>query len=95
MGHKPPVRGSHGIAVNNNNNNNKVWDLRYQWYLQVIPSGYARDMDPHVEEDKGHDDVIHVALVARKEHHGHSTLVDKHTQKTTTNNNKSTQNGSQ
>ena len=48
---------------------------RDQRYPQVVSCGYARYVDPHVEEDKGHDDVIHVALVGGQEYNGYSSLM--------------------
>ena len=48
--------------------------LRDERNLEVVPCCYARDVHAHVEEDKGHDDVIHVALVTWEEDYWNSLL---------------------
>ena len=50
-------------------------DLRDKTYPQIVSCSNTRNMNPHIIEDKGHNDVIHVTLVTREEYNGNSLLV--------------------
>ena len=59
--------------------------LRYERDLQIVPSSYPRDPHAHVEKDKGHNDVIYMALVTWQKHNGHSSLAKQRSKVTTSN----------
>ena len=69
MSHQPPVH-SHMTTLTNQ----VAVFSRDKRESEVVASGNPRYSDAQREEGKGHDEVIHVALMAGQENHRHSSL---------------------